>query len=360
MEVHRVEQRVAETFASESWIDRTILVAVSGGPDSVACLLAAVRVANCHQRVVASHFNHRWRGNASNLDAEFVRQLCIGLGVRLVEGREDADTLTTCKTEESARKTRYQFLSQAAYELGASYIVTGHTADDRIETMLHNLMRGSGLAGLATPRTFRALDDNLVLVRPLLGVFRHEILDYLNLLQQDYRTDISNLNLRYARNFIRNRLLPLAREHFTGGIDKQLLSMSQLAEETMLALEELGKNWLEQMQGTVKQIPVQILEKLPNNQFWMVPRAGFHTQPWPVVREGLRQLWIARGWPLQSMSRGHWERIRDVLLFPDQNRRPFAAESVKTLLTLPGGLRLLAMGDWCALGMIPQENRTAV
>lgn len=350
--MHRVELSFQSNFGESIWESRLVLVAVSGGPDSVACLRAAARLAKDPTRVVAAHFNHRWRGDASNADAEFVRQLCLSLGIKLVEGEAAVETQAK-KSEQSARDARYRFLACAAYEVGADYVVTGHTADDRIETMLFNLMRGSGLAGLAAPRHFRPLDD-LVLARPLLGVYRWEILDYLGTLNQQYRTDVSNLDQRYARNFIRYKLLPTARQHFSHTLDRQLLSMAELAEEAMLAIETLGAQWLDEAsQTSAKLLPVDgLAPRFLLNEPWMAMQNSFRDKPWPVVREGLRQLWLARKWPLGSMSRKHWDRVRGSLLRQELKPRGQAEKTLRYLLTLPGGLHVIALGEWRGFGKI--------
>jgi tRNA(Ile)-lysidine synthase len=192
------------------WEHRKLLVGVSGGADSVALLCALFELAR-PGHVVAAHFNHGWRGDESDADQKFVEQLCQQLGVPCTTAsapapqyasplalsqNDDSSCVETAmhakgikfdekpvfsagKSEEAARALRYDFLIRAAYECGASYVVTGHTADDRTETLLHNLFRGSGLAGAASLRQFRKLDEDLVLVRPLIARTREDVLQYL-------------------------------------------------------------------------------------------------------------------------------------------------------------------------------------
>ena len=117
-------------------------------------------------QLVVGHYNHGWRGDESDQDAEFVEHLSRDLGVVFV--RADAPAAEQPLSEEAARDARYEFLVQMAHRVGARFLVTAHTADDQIETVLHRIIRGSSVSGISgIPRT-RQLSESLTLLRPLL------------------------------------------------------------------------------------------------------------------------------------------------------------------------------------------------
>jgi tRNA(Ile)-lysidine synthase len=122
------------------------VVAVSGGADSVA-LLRALRA--CGVPPTVAHVNHKLRGGDSDADEAFVRELCDSLGVPCVVKAADVAALATgANLEATARRVRYDFFAEVATEAGAAWVATAHTADDQAETVLHRLMRGTGLQGL--------------------------------------------------------------------------------------------------------------------------------------------------------------------------------------------------------------------
>jgi tRNA(Ile)-lysidine synthase len=194
-----------------------ILVAVSGGPDSVALLHAMHRV-GC--RIAAAHLNHRLRGAESERDETFVRRLCEELGIELVVDEAalygDASNL-----EERARDARYAFLARAAERLGARFIALGHQADDQAETIMLRLLRGAGIAGLSA----MAEAGPGQLIRPLLKLRRHELLDYLAAIGARFVSDSSNRSPRHLRNRLRHDLLPLIEQAYAPGFSRRLVEL---------------------------------------------------------------------------------------------------------------------------------------
>ena len=192
-----------------------VVVAVSGGPDSVALtlLLDDARRAGKAPRLHLAHLNHRIRGAAAERDAEFVR----GLAGKIAA----ASTVEACdvpaqsarwklSVEHAARECRYEFLERVARETGARWVATGHTADDQIETVLHNILRGAGIHGLAgMPRT-RPLSptSDARIIRPLLDVTHRDLVEFLRARGEDSCTDQTNLDTAYTRNRIRHVLIP--------------------------------------------------------------------------------------------------------------------------------------------------------
>ena len=188
-----------------------VLCAVSGGADSM-CLLHLLLCLSREQnfRVAAAHYHHHLRGEESDRDAAFVADWCERRGVPLFPGGGDVAGQAArlgLGVEETARKLRYEFLSQTAEAMGACRIATAHNGDDNGETLLLHLVRGSGLQGLTgiPPRRGN-------IVRPLLTVSRGEILDYLSRNQVPYVEDSTNADPTYTRNYLRQKVVPLLRE----------------------------------------------------------------------------------------------------------------------------------------------------
>ena len=177
-----------------------LVVAVSGGTDSVALLLLLASLApELGLDLHVAHFDHRLRPRASAKDAAFVADLAQSHGATIRIGRAER----VPKSEDEARELRYAFLRRAAHETGAKLIATGHTRDDQAETVLLHATRGSGLAGLAGMRPKR--DD---IVRPLLAIGRAETVAVCADAKVAPREDTSNRDLKYARNRIRHTVLP--------------------------------------------------------------------------------------------------------------------------------------------------------
>jgi tRNA(Ile)-lysidine synthase len=345
-----VEQEVATRWPPGVWVGTRMLVAVSGGADSVALLHSLVRLSRAQATntgislIDVAHYNHGWRGAASDADQAFVRELCQRLGVRLFEGADLSGLSGPAnKSEERAREVRYQFLTDTAYACGARYVVTGHTANDRVETVLHNLFRGTGLSGVAGPALTRQLDRDLVLIRPLVGCWREQIEGYLGELGEAYRQDASNVDITYRRNYLRHSLMPILRREYGVQVDQRLCSFSELAEETMAALRDSAEEYLRLVEALRRD--AGLVGDL--DAAW-VPSLGQLNFPWVVVREGLRNVWLARQWKLQAMTREHWEALRSLL----QPRKPAPRTAVKKLATLnlPDGLIAVHEEDWIRIG----------
>lgn len=207
--------------------DFRVTVALSGGPDSVALFLLCVEAFGA-ERVVAAHFDHGLRGPESDGDARFCERLAKASGAEFHLGKGDVATEALGRgtgTEDAARALRYAFLSRVAAECGTPVTLTAHTADDFAETVLMNFLRGSKLRGLAgIPET-----GPNGLGRPFLRVRKSEILEYLKARNQAYRTDSSNLDDAYLRNFLRNEVVPKIRT-FNDGFERTMRRFAEYAE----------------------------------------------------------------------------------------------------------------------------------
>ena len=193
-------------------LDGRYLIGVSGGRDSVALLHWLVNLG--YQKLVVCHLNHQLRGRSSLADARFVEK--IARNYRAEFELESANvrafaTKQKMSIETAARDFRYSFFAKVAKRRRCHTIFLAHHADDLVETFLINLFRGAGSAGLAGMRevSTRCIDDvGLTIVRPLLGVWRKQIDNYVRKHRLTFREDASNKNLNPFRNRIRHRVIP--------------------------------------------------------------------------------------------------------------------------------------------------------
>ena len=215
-----------------------VVVAVSGGPDSMALLDVLLQLKDrLGIKLHVAHLNHRLRGTQSDADAEFVRQLASRLGLAAtVEGRDVPGFIRKqgLSQEEGAREVRYQFLQEVAKGVGATKIATAHNLDDQAETVLFRLLRGAGRRGLSGIPSVR---DGLF-IRPLLGTSRKQIEEYLTQRGLSFRCDPSNADLSYARNKIRHQLLPLLKKNYNPDIVTTLARTAEILRDEDDFLEE--------------------------------------------------------------------------------------------------------------------------
>jgi tRNA(Ile)-lysidine synthase len=310
-----LEGRLAESWPVEEWRDSHLVLAVSGGADSVALLraMAALKI-RCGGTgtLFTAHLNHGLRGDETDADAAWLSTLCEQLGVPLEVAKADVASLAGQQGdgwEAAARAARYDFLRQTAERLGARFVAVAHTANDQVETVLQRIVRGTGLAGLAGIRKVRRLSGSVALVRPLLTVERRDIVAYLAALGQDYRTDFSNDDLRYTRNRLRHELLPSLREAFNTDVDGALLRLATQAGEAQQVVEVLAA-------GIARDCVVVEFEQAhcePHRakrvQIDCGPLAG---EPAIIVREVCKVAWNDARWPLQAMGFDEWQSLAEL------------------------------------------------
>lgn len=221
---HILQTHFEEAGAEQGWLrDSTPLVlAVSGGSDSVAMVLLAFLLLP-RERLVLGHLEHGIRGEASLEDAQFVRSLGAALELPLEcrhvvtrEHRQPHESL-----ESTARRLRYDFLEELSRKYGDAWIATGHTKNDVQETVLFNLFRGTGIRGLGgiPPRRGRV-------IRPLLGCARQELREFLRENGFSWKEDATNEDISYARNYIRQVLLPQIEEHINPRAGEHLAELA--------------------------------------------------------------------------------------------------------------------------------------
>ncbi len=281
-----------------------VLVGVSGGPDSVALWLG---LAELRIDVHAVHVHHGWRGAEADADAAWVTAVGqrLNLSTEIVAISPELRAEQAGKSlEEGARDARYQLLISAADRRGCAMIAVGHTAEDQVETVLHHILRGTGLSGLAGMPVERALTERLRLIRPMLTVNRSEVLAFLAAREQPYRVDVTNADVSLTRNRLRLELLPMLREEFNPQVDAALLRLAGQAAETAGMLTELAEKLL-------AEVLLDVSESCCRLDAVRLSRA-----PDPLIRQSLRQLWIRRNWPRQEMGQREWQRLAGLVHVP--------------------------------------------
>jgi len=232
-----------------------LLVAISGGPDSVCLLHILVKLQEeLDIRLHVAHLNHQLRGAESEADAQYVSNLAHQLGIPATVEQRDVKAYQVqqrLSLEEAAREVRYNFLAEVAKSIGASRAAVGHTIDDHIETILMHLIRGTGttgLRGLQPGSRWQSTQNSLTIIRPLLPVGRKETTDCCHEHQLVPRIDASNLSLSPLRNRIRHQLLPLLKS-YNPQVAKALLRTARIAGDDLAFLDkEIAKLWGEVVQ----------------------------------------------------------------------------------------------------------------
>jgi tRNA(Ile)-lysidine synthase len=315
------------------------VVALSGGPDSVALARAVLLVRpDPSTPVVLAHANHQLRGEESEGDEAFVIEFHAALvatgSANLSLARTRLDVQGAARQENAnleavARALRYRWLAEVARKHGIGLVATGHTASDQAETVLHHILRGTGLSGLRGIAGRRELDSSsprVEVIRPLLTVSRQEILDWLATLGQPFRQDSSNRDDRFTRTRLRHELLPHLRQHYNPRIDLVLVHLAQQAGEVCRREEEEAAGLLARAElpraGNLVILDVRPLREVEGRR----------------VRAVLRWVWQREGWPRREMGLAHWRQL-ERLVHDDQGAHD-----------LPGKIRARRNGNVLQLG----------
>ena len=289
----------------------TVVIAVSGGADSVSLVLAIYELLQLKKldlRIIAAHFNHKLRGGESDQDEQFVRQITSDRRIELAVGH--AQPIPDNNVEQNARTARYAFLKHTAENVGAFAILTGHTVNDQAETFLMNLIRGSGPTGLCGMKAIRPIDNDpprladgcerpavqepadgptlfptsILLVRPLVTWAKREDTEgYCESINVEYRYDTMNEDTAFRRVRIRKILLPLL-EDFNPKIVETLantaslmqglsindprirspgsseLKVADLKDRESGEANEIIRSWLGQQRGTLRQLELKHID----------------------------------------------------------------------------------------------------
>ncbi|GAX61690.1 tRNA(Ile)-lysidine synthase [Candidatus Scalindua japonica] len=223
-----------------------IILGVSGGPDSVALLSLIYNVRRVnppYSTIFIAHLNHSLRGRESDGDGQFVSSLADKYKIQLIAEKRDVREIARerkMSLEETARDVRYKFFENAAKSVGANVIAVGHNADDNAETILHRIIRGTGITGVSGIRPKRKLTptSTINLVRPLLFTCRKDIIAYLEEKNITYRVDSTNIEKDKLRNKIRLELIPHLEKNYNPKIKKSLVTLGETAIQNCDYLEK--------------------------------------------------------------------------------------------------------------------------
>lgn len=317
-----LQERVAHLLTRERLVaagDR-VLLGVSGGGDSVALahLMAALKRSRKFW-VGIVHVNHRLREEAG-ADAACVRALGQRLGVPVtVIERDVAQEARAAgwSLEDGARRIRYRAFADAARATSATHVALAHTADDQAETVLMRLLRGAGVLGLSAIPLARPLVEDVRVIRPLLGTWRHELARYLQEQGAEYRHDRSNDDVRFVRNRIRRHLLPLLEQDYNPNVKALLVQVAeQCRTDGDYVQSAAGRSWKRLVKTREGAMAIQI--------------SGFLRQP-KALQRCLVRLAIQR---LQGDLTGfefrHWQEIEQL----------FAERPVGAIVDLVGDVQL--------------------
>ena len=272
--------------------------------------------------LVAAHFHHGVRQHEADGDADFVRELANQIGARFQLGQASGKH----RDESSMRSDRHAFLRKTTQQSGARYIALAHSADDNIETVLHNLFRGTGPRGIAGIMRHRELAQDrvgkdLVLMRPLLSVRRDSIREALKAIGQDWREDSSNANTDYQRNWIRTQLVPFIQQRYPK-VDESIIRTIGLQSQWKFLMDQHSRQWFGS--HLISESPISI-------------RRDRDAEP-PVVINALQQLWASQSWPQSDMTTDHWKRLASSITSDTPDR-----------YSLPGSIDVLAEGTTLSL-----------
>ena len=250
---YRFIQTVEQTIKDHQMLSQKerVLVSVSGGPDSVALVLALRHISQDLEIGIA-HINHQLRGKYADADASFTADFAKTNGLVFHVTRKDVNAIAAdqrISVEEAGREVRYAFLKKTADQFGYTRIATGHTRDDNAEQVLMNVIRGSGINGLAGIPPVR----DKIFIRPLIRTGKAEIFDFLKIQHQAFCVDQSNTDRKFLRNQIRLDLIPLIQKEYNPSIVDALNRVSHIT--------SLENDCLQQL--TVSALDKCLLEKTP-------------------------------------------------------------------------------------------------
>ncbi len=307
--------KLHRTIRSRQLLERNqrILVAVSGGQDSLCLFKLLLDLqSKWGWQLGIAHCNHRWRSD-SQANANYVEQLA-----------KKESTPFYCHTAElslpseaAARQWRYQALSAIALTNSYTCIVTGHTLSDRAETLLYNLIRGSGADGLQALTWKRPLDAGLVLVRPLLEITRSETGQFCQDMHIKVWEDTTNQDLKYARNRIRQELIPYL-HHFNPQVESTLAQTAELLQAEVQYLEQAAHQLYQQVisdqQVAIGQLPIRLNRRV------------LQTAPLALQRRVMRQI-LQQILPCNP-SFEHIEKLTALITAPNRSQTdPFPGQT---------------------------------
>ncbi len=313
--------KVKDTILKYNLLEKydKVLVALSGGPDSVALLFSLKALKKEFMLdLYAAHLDHKFRGEESREDMRFCKRLAEKLGVPIACGEKDVPALANEKgisSEEAARQERYDFLMQTAADMGIKKIAVGHNSDDQAETVLMRTLRGAGTAGLGG-MSFSKKIGGYAVIRPLMELSRKEIERFISENDISVRKDSSNDETVFTRNKIRHEVLPFLEKEFNPNLKDVLCNMAENLREENDFINKYSKRKFRGMsrRNGKKEILLDI-RKLKKQEPAVMKR---------IVRAALEE---SKG-NLRRFTYRHWKEIEDLIY-----NRP-----VRSVVDLPGGI----------------------
>ncbi|MBW4612998.1 MAG: tRNA lysidine(34) synthetase TilS [Desmonostoc vinosum HA7617-LM4] len=320
--------KIHRTIRSRHLLKRNqqLLVAVSGGQDSLCLIKLLLDLQpKWEWNLGIAHCDHRWRPD-SQANADHVANLAQNWGVSFY-----LETATQpLNSEATARDWRYQALSAIAQANNYQYIVTGHTASDRAETLVYNLMRGTGADGLQALTWQRPLNADIMLVRPLLEITRQQTEQFCQEFQLPIWEDSTNQDLKYARNRIRQELIPYLQANFNPQVEAALAQTAELLQAEVEYLETAAEQLRQEamswgIENSCASLPLRLNRRVLQKAPLALQRR--------VMRQVLQQILN------DAPSFEHIEKLTALVLAPNRSQTdPF-----------PGGAIAQVEGDWICL-----------
>lgn len=301
--------------------DQRLLVAVSGGQDSLCLIKLLLDLQpKWAWNLAIAHCDHCWRED-SQANADHVENLARNWHIPFY--LETANE--PVNSEATARNWRYHALTTIAQTHHYQYIITGHTASDRAETLLYNLIRGTGADGLQALTWQRPLTDHIILVRPLLEITRSQTEQFCQDFNLPIWEDSTNQNLQYPRNRIRQELIPYLKVNFHSQVETNLAQTAELLQAEVEYLEQTAHHW--RLEASVK----------GEKQDLQLNRQILKTLPLALQRRVMRQ--VLQNILPESPNFEHIEKLVALITAPNRSQTdPF-----------PGGVTAIVQGDWICM-----------
>lgn len=330
---HPLLEALEAAWPLPEWTGHPVVVACSGGPDSVALAAALVELAEpvetvelrSPRQISLAYVHHGLRADADR-DVEIVERLGenLGIAVDVAHVSLPGGTAQGEGTEGLARKLRYEALRRIARQRGARYLVTAHHAEDQAETVLFRMLRGSGESGLLGIERRRRLGPYVTLVRPCLSISKRTLRDFAEQRGLAFVSDPMNADPKYVRSRIRQELLPLLEVRFFPDAVAALGRLAEDAGERREFVERHAAAYLDRFAvRETDRIAVDFASAAAEGPFF--------------VREIVRLLWMRNGWPRQNMSRARWLELGNLVA-------SHADEDAAPPLMFPGGVRVARRG----------------
>jgi len=310
-----------------------VMVAVSGGSDSVSLLLALLALRRTLGiEIFAANLDHGVRGKESARESDFVGDMAAELGVECIRGKLKLIKAGVDKIslEEKLRKKRYEFFVCAAQKTGCSVVATGHNLDDQAETVLMRMIKGSSASGLAGIPPVR-LEGDIKIIRPLIRTSKREIMLFISKARAQYVEDSSNSDTKFLRNRIRKEVLPFL-EQINPAVRSSLVNISDSVREEVLFSSAARKDKAERiLVASRSRLDVSLKEYL--------------AQPQAVRREIFKELFSSSGGNIKKLAYRHW-------MLMDTFAR---TQSKGRSLDLPGNVQVIKSKGKLTFAKIPKK-----